>query len=290
MKYRDKIYGEFELTGILEALIKTSVFQRLRKIHQGGAIILVNPQMDQTRFEHSIGVMLLIKKLGGRIEEQIAGLIHDISHTAFSHLIDYVLEVEGEDYHEKRYEEILRNQELINVFKRYGYDWKRFLDLEQFPILEYPLPSLSADRVDYTLRDLFQMEEVSKNEIDWFLEGLQIVENRIILKSKRYGNWFQKKYSFLVAEYFGGKENKEINIIMKRIVQECMEKKIIVESDFYDDDFYLINKIESKMNLSKRIAELKEKGVDLRALKTKKRMIDPEILVNNRIMKLSEIN
>ena len=36
--------------------------------------------------------MLLIKKLGGSVEEQIAGLLHDVSHTAFSHVIDYVFD------------------------------------------------------------------------------------------------------------------------------------------------------------------------------------------------------
>lgn len=55
-----------------------------------------------------MGVMLLIKKLNGSIEEQIAGWIHDISHTAFSHLIDYVFDSEGEDHHEHRFEEVLK--------------------------------------------------------------------------------------------------------------------------------------------------------------------------------------
>ncbi len=88
MKYLNKLYGKFELSGDIEELINTNVFQRLKKIHQGGAIFLINPNINHTRFEHSIGVMLLIKNLGGSIEEQIAGLLHDISHTAFSHLID----------------------------------------------------------------------------------------------------------------------------------------------------------------------------------------------------------
>ena len=43
-----------------------------KKIHQGGALFLVNPVINQTRFEHSVGVMLLIKKLGGSLKEQIA--------------------------------------------------------------------------------------------------------------------------------------------------------------------------------------------------------------------------
>lgn len=289
MKYTDKIYGDFEITGVVEKLIETKVFQRLKKVHQGGAVFLINPAINQTRFEHSIGVMLLIKKMGGNIESQIAGLIHDISHTAFSHLVDYVFENEEEDYHEKKYEKVLSNQELIEVLNDFGFDWRNFIELEQYPILEYPLPNLSADRIDYTLRDLYQLGKLSNLEIDWFLEGLHIFENRVVLKSQEHGIWFLEKYKSLVFDYFEKKENKEINFIMAKIIKECLEDEVIEEKDFYQDDFYLISKMEKQINLSKRIFDLKQSGIDLKAIKTKKRMVNPEILIKNQIWKLSEL-
>ncbi|WP_456866739.1 HD domain-containing protein [Galbibacter sp. BG1] len=290
MKYIDKIYGEFEITGVIEELINTRVFQRLKGIHQGGAIFLVNPEINHTRFEHSIGVMLLIKKLRGSSEEQIAGLIHDISHTAFSHLIDYVLEIEEEDYHEKRFEEVLRDNELNAVLKKYQLDINKFIEIENYQILEYPLPNLSADRIDYTLRDLFQIGKITRKEILWFLSGLKIVDNRIVLISEEHAKWFQSKYEFLVAEYFGGKQNKGVNILMKKIVKDCLTKGIIQEEDFYQDDFYLIDKINRSVNLKKMISEINSLKIENEKITQKKRKIDPEILVDNRVLKLSEIN
>lgn len=290
MKYSDKIYGEFELPGVIEELIETRVFQRLKKIHQGGAIILVNPKMNHTRFDHSIGVMLLIKKLGGDITEQIAGLIHDISHTAFSHLIDYVLENEQEDYHEKRFGEILQDEELTNVLKKNGFDPAVFLEIEQFKLLEYPLPNLSADRIDYTLRDMFLLGQISQKDIDWFLNGLQVHEDRIVLKSDEYGKWFQVQYEYLVKEYFGGMENREVNTIMKDIIQSCLANGTIEIRDFHQDDFYLLEKINHSMNLMDKIAEMRNQGVNTKNLITKKRVVNPEILVNNQVIRLSEIS
>lgn len=76
MKIKDDIYGDFEIEGVLEELINTKEFQRLKNIHQGGASYLVNPNCNVSRYEHSIGVMLLIRLLGGRIEEQIAGSLN----------------------------------------------------------------------------------------------------------------------------------------------------------------------------------------------------------------------
>ena len=290
MKYTDNIYGAFDIAGVLEELIQTQVFQRLKRIHQGGAIFLIQPNINHTRFEHSIGVLFLIRKLGGRIEEQIAGLLHDISHTAFSHLVDYVLDIEEEDYHEKRFEEVLRDEEVMSVLKRHGFDPNQFLDMEQYPLLEYPLPSLSADRIDYTLRDLFQIGVISQKEIDWFLTGLVVFENRIVLASVEHAQWFQEKYDYLVSDYFGAKQNIAVNLLMKKLIKDCLEKGNITESDFHQDDFYLLEKINRFTNVQLRISAINNQVMTTEKLNTKKRSINPEVLVNNRVIRFLDMD
>ncbi|MEL6675155.1 MAG: HD domain-containing protein [Bacteroidota bacterium] len=286
MKYVDKIYGEFELTEVLEALIKTKTFQRLSRIHQGGPIFLVNPALNHTRFEHSVGVMFLIKKLGGSIEEQIAGLLHDISHTAFSHLIDFVLEVEEEDYHEKRYEKVLKSSDIPSTLLQYGFKVEAFTDLDKFPILEYPLPALSTDRIDYTLRDLFQLGKISLEEINWFLEGMLVFQGRVVLKAVEYAAWFQEAYTYLTQHYFEGEENMVANSKMKALILECLDRRIITIEDFFQDDFYLLEKINREIEVK---ARLQESGIATGGYRTKKRKVDPEVLLNGEVRSLSEI-
>lgn len=75
-KIKDFIYGEFEIDDVLVDLINCDAVQRLKNIHQVGATYLVKEDLDVTRYEHSVGVMLLIRLLGGSLEEQIAGLLH----------------------------------------------------------------------------------------------------------------------------------------------------------------------------------------------------------------------
>lgn len=64
MEINDVLYGRHQIDGVLEELIKSAPVQRLKGVYQGGASFLVNPKWNVTRYEHSIGVMLLIKRLG----------------------------------------------------------------------------------------------------------------------------------------------------------------------------------------------------------------------------------
>lgn len=115
--------------------------------------MLANPVLNHTRFDHSVGVMLLVRRSGGSWREQLAGLLHDVSHTAFSHLIDYVLGKVGEDYHEQRHADVLAQPAIQQALARHQFHYQDFLDLDQYLLLDQPLPNLAADRIDYTPRD-----------------------------------------------------------------------------------------------------------------------------------------
>ena len=126
MEISDVIYGHHHIDGVLEELIKSAPVQRLKGIYQGGASFLVNQKWNVTRYEHCIGVMLLIKKLGGTIEEQIAGLLHDVSHTAFSHVVDVVFENQAEDYHENIFQQVIVHSEIPDILKNTAIILKNF--------------------------------------------------------------------------------------------------------------------------------------------------------------------
>lgn len=290
--YQDEIYGDFTLEGILEELVQTEPFQRLKRIHQGGAIIVARPDLNQTRYEHSIGVMRLIQILDGSLEEQIMGLLHDISHTAFSHLIDYVLDFPEENYHEEIFSEVLHHPEILNVFEKYGFNIEQFLTSSNFTILDYPLPGLCADRIDYTLRDMLKLKQITKAEAAWFLQGLAITQNRIVVTEIEYAHWFKSKYTFLVEEYFNGRENKNASKFMTTIIKELYDKGNLTLADFNGDDFQISKKIESvlKIDLHQSYQDwVSAQDLDV-LFKTKHREVDPEVFIGNQLFRLSQIN
>src|SRR5688500_7796340 len=102
MRYLDPVYGSCESTEpVLLEVMESAAMQRLRGVLQHGISGLIGITNPTTRFEHSVGAMLLVRRLGAAVPEQMAALLHDVSHTAFSHVIDYVYgSHDSQSYHD----------------------------------------------------------------------------------------------------------------------------------------------------------------------------------------------
>jgi len=286
--------------GVLEELISSGPVQRLKGVHQGGANYLVNKKWSVTRYEHSVGVMLLIKKLGGSLEEQIAGLIHDISHTAFSHIIDFVLENKKEDYHEKIYHSIITESEIPSILKKYGYDYKNILlDDTKWHILEQPAPELCADRVDYTLRDMFQYESITLEEINNFLANLIIIDGKMYPKNIATAEWFVKTYYKEVIDFFMNPLNIYGNNRLANTIKLAIDKNIINLDTLLKTDEEVMNLLRlsddkdvkdllNQIHLNVNVKEDKSE-YDLHR-KNKVRLIDPSVLNENKLIRVSKLS
>jgi HD superfamily phosphohydrolase len=99
----DPIHKYIEIHPILQKIIDTPEFQRLRNIKQLGACYYIFPGASHNRFEHSIGVSHLSGQLITQLKTnqpelnisdrqvlliQIAGLVHDLGHACYSHFFD----------------------------------------------------------------------------------------------------------------------------------------------------------------------------------------------------------
>ncbi|ANX14265.1 hypothetical protein ABE41_019805 [Fictibacillus arsenicus] len=298
MLVKDAIYGEYEVEAVLQDLIQSKPVQRLKGIHQGGASYLVNSKWNVTRYEHSVGVMLLIRRLGGSIEEQIAGLLHDVSHTAFSHVIDFVLEKESEDFHEEIFEEILLQSEVPQILKKHGYSIDMIFKGD-FPLLEQPLPLLCADRIDYTLRDLYRYNYITKDEVEAFLPSLYVKDDVICIKGKQHAEWFVQTYYKEVQDFFMDPLNVYGYDKLIKLLKQALGAKVITKDDFLLTDEEVLEKIRQsgEYELNRRYEEIikpvnlqeNEKEYEIH-LKGKPRLIDPTVIDSNGIAAASEIS
>ncbi|MFP3375900.1 HD domain-containing protein [Bacillus sp. SIMBA_069] len=305
----DVLYGEFEVDQVLEELILSKSVQRLKGIHQAGASYLMNEKWNVTRFDHSVGVMLLIKKLGGSVEEQMAGLLHDVSHTAFSHVIDYVFDNRNESYHEEIFSSVVKNSEIPAILAKYGYNYEDILlDDSKWKLLERPAPELCADRVDYTLRDMYTYGYISLEEAQDFLDDLIPVDGKMVLQNIEMAEWFTETYYKEVIDFFMKPMNIYGNDMLAKTLKLALHKKVIHADDFLLEDDELISKLQlcndpeveallRKVHPNVKVKEDRNE-YDLHQ-KNKVRLIDPPLLhegevihssvVSENIRKMSEV-
>lgn len=136
MKFVDSIYSCSPINEpVLIDLLQTRAMQRLQGVYQHGVTAILGITQPVTRYEHSLGVWHLVKRFGGSLEEQITALIHDVSHSVFSHVIDYLADGRQiTNFHDEYKEFYVAGTELPEVLGRYG-ELKK-ISIESFSILK----------------------------------------------------------------------------------------------------------------------------------------------------------
>jgi uncharacterized protein len=297
MEIYDNVYGIERINKkILVELIRSDSLQRLKDISQLGMPDEYSNVKGFSRYEHSVGVMILLKRLGAKLEEQVAGLLHDVSHTPFSHVIDWVLgDPTKEDYQDKIYEKFLRSSEIPSILIKHNLDVNFISNYHNFGLLEKDAPSLCADRIDYTLRQMDRQKE--GNLVKKISDNLFVKENQIVFKDETFAKLFGQEYMNLQVKQWAGDEMRSRYYILSEILKKAFkenlislkhlngtEKPILKILNESKDDFILNN-----LNLLKKGFKVisDENGIEL---KKKFRYIDPEVIVNGSYFPLSKLS
>jgi len=299
IKVYDRIYGEEEINEqVLIDLINSKSIQRLKNISQFGMPDKYYHKKGFSRYEHSLGVLIFLRRIGADLKEQIEGLIHDVSHTAFSHVIDWVVgDPSKEDYQDKAFGEIIKNSEIPEILRKNGFDYTEFLNIENFSLLEQPIPNLCADRFDYAIREIADFE--SRENIELIVRGVTQKDNKICFSSKEAAEIFSIGYIKCQNEHWGGREAMARYYILARALKEAINKRILSIEHFKmtDDDILSIlenskeENIINNLNLLKNgfLIKVSENSEGIK-LNKKFRYIDPEVLVGNSLKRLSKVS
>src|SRR5262249_23384695 len=129
MHWNDRVYGEVSVDDPqILALIACPTFQRLKGIKQSGPSAFAFPFKTVTRFEHCVGAYVLLNRLGADLREQVAGLLHDISHTAFSHAVDFLYSSDEQNHHEQLKHTFLERPDIVSALRGLGFAPADFFD------------------------------------------------------------------------------------------------------------------------------------------------------------------
>ncbi len=305
MIFKDSVYGDVIFKDkVFVDLINTDLMKRLKKINQGGPFVLLRPDhkwrnLKTTRFDHSIGVCILLKKFDSSLEEQIAGLLHDVSHTVFSHALDFLFNRNVQhDYHEMFHDQMILNSNVPSILKECDFDVHDFLDEKKFTLLEKELPDLCADRIDYFFRFMLEYGKISKKQIDDIFNAFLIHDNEIILSDITQARFFAEKYIEANTLSWCNPLQASFFHTVSETLKIAISKGIVTKRDLFTTDDEVINKlrgtndakIKEMLNLMHDIEVIEgNKDYDIH-LKSKVRYTDPKILIDGKISRLSEID
>jgi len=245
-------------------------------------------------------------------KQTLAWLVHDVSHSVFSHVGDFVLwDVEEQEASEQYITQLLQWDEIVmQELSKLDIKLSEIDDYEKYPIADNHWPQLAADRLEYNLSSWIAM---------WFREISQIkkIYQNISVMINEYGNqelWFSDQY---IAEDFWllSIENDHISFSAPRsivsmsfiadIIKKMLLNKELGHMDLYSlqdkDVIDMMNNSpdEQVRNMWKYYTQFSEFELHSSkpnmqkysvSSKCKRRFVDPLISTQQWIVRLSKVS
>jgi len=246
----DTVYGSIQVSEpVIIEILKSAPMQRLKEINQYGVMAFIRPEQKYTRYEHSLGVFYLLRHFGASLEEQVAGLLHDISHTAFSHVADFLHGTHKDkySYQDTIFKEYLITTGLFAILKKYGLERvAEFGKTVEYKMLKDDLPNLCADRLEYNLYGGLVEGWLTPQEIREIVQAVRYVAGRWIFTTTQAAEKFAKISIDLSVQNWCSAENAVASTTLADILKRGFDQGIITQNDFhYTTDILVWNKLRN---------------------------------------------
>lgn len=253
-----------------------------------------------TRYHHSLGVALIVNHFGGSKEAVLSGLFHDIATPCFAHSIDFL----NGDYEKQVSTEDLTasllkgSEELIGYLAEDNVNLNSIIDYSLYPLCDNHSPRLSADRLEYTLRNILYFGFSDLKTIKTMYEDLMVGENEFG-ENEIVFNHLQEALTFgllslKTSEVYVSNEDRYAMEDLALTLKTAISEKLILPKDLMKTEKELINKLVSSergkniWNRYKSLKEVKEENSpSAYQIKSKLRHINPYIQNRGRLSDLS---
>jgi HD superfamily phosphohydrolase len=204
-------------------------FERLRRVSQLGTTLFVFPGATHNRFEHALGVYSKALRFANKMAEEgfltnfearnvpIFGLLHDIGHGPFSHLIEELVPYD----HDKNGLKVI--DEMRNEIESSGADFSiiKKIFARKTPLYKIIMDkNLGMDKLDYLERDTFHTGFGSKPDIESVFNYLSYLKGGLVIdkKSLEAAKQIQRLYLYMYKEVYLHKSS----LISQRFLQKII--------------------------------------------------------------------
>lgn len=250
----------------LDKYLELPVLQRLKGI---GLLCgtdwttLYKNRFYYSRFDHSVGVALIIWHFTNDKAQTIAGLLHDVSTPVFSHVSDFRKgDALTQTATEAPNESIIRNdKKLLKLLQQDGLSINQVEDYHKYPIADNEIPQLSADRLEYmfpsgmALDGSWNLADIKKAYDDIIVLENEDGEPELGFKTLETAEDYCRRFC-MIGHILQLNENKLTLDLLGKIMNMAVELNILQESDFMTkSEAQIIEEIEKNLGRSKIFAQ-----------------------------------
>ena len=302
----ETIYGNFEINDpIIIELLSHPMMLRLKNIRQYGVNYYVIKPETYHRYEHSVGVYLLLKKYGASLKEQVAGLLHDVSHTVFSHVGEWIFDHKDglSSYQDDNHDSFLKATGFAEILEKHGFTLESINHKHNnFSLLEQDLPDLCLDRIEYNLQGGLRENLITKDDFDAILNSLKFKDDKWYFTDIENAKKFALISLYHTEKIWGSPLGLLTYKLTGQALKIALNKKYFSLDDikFGEDDLiwqklitiddvqikYLVNKLINHQNF---YLPSSAEEADF-FLHSKFRGVNPWVKINNKFQRLTEVD
>jgi hypothetical protein len=187
------------------------------------------------------------------------------------------------------------------VLKKYRLDIDKIADLNQWPLLDRPLPNICADRLQYALLDSLTIGRLDQSSAQKFINDIGIIDNQFVFKSRELAKDFAELTFWMNQNYWHADWGSYSFHLMKEILQFSLDNRIIAENDLLTDDETIDKKLQACDNqilkgLLSKLSNFKKENViqdnknyDFIKKTTKMRVVDPLVKISGELKRVTVI-
>ncbi|MBE6995799.1 MAG: hypothetical protein E7429_03575 [Ruminococcaceae bacterium] len=202
-----------------------------------------------SRYDHSLGVALIVWHFTGSVEQSVAGLFHDVTTPVFAHVVDFL---NGDHLRQESTESgvaecLASSAEVCALLEKYGVTVKDVSDYHRYGVADNDAPALSADRLEYTLGNLLNYGFADAAQLRAFYEDLTVGQDEtgkaeLVFRTPKAASAFAR-LALRTAKVYVADEDRFAMEALAGLLRQALKRGVLLPADLLTTEAEVIEKL-----------------------------------------------